>query len=150
MPCGVPRSVNIFHHLLFCVFVHFQPLLHVAQLCVFSQIGLALINTGRFLFPYYYSSSFSISAPSLPIFLRIPNYKNYIIIFLHLSKYFPFSSHPAILNKCAAKSRLYLTLGVWDMLASLCQCNGLYIHTSKIVKLLSLQRSLAPLCAISA
>lgn len=64
--------------------------------------------------------------------------------FLHLSKFLPFCSHPAILNMLRPKSHLYLTLGVWDMLAFPCQCNGFHIHTSKTVKLLSLQLGSVP------
>lgn len=100
-----------------------EPLLHLA-LCIFSD----------WLYTYY-----PIILPSF-LSLHPPNISLNLCTFSHISKYFPFSSYHAILNK----SHLYLTLRVWDMLASLCHCNGLYIQPFKIVKLLRLQRSSAP------
>lgn len=53
----------------------------------FLRLGLHL-STWDIFFSHYFSS-FSISAPSLPIFLSLLNYKNYIIIFF----IFPNTSH---------------------------------------------------------
>lgn len=111
---------------------------------MFSQIGFALINRGHFLsLPYYCSRSISLHP------LSFSNSPTMWIANLFSSS---FQMLPILLSSCyfqqmlRQNSRLYLTLGVWDMLAFPYQCTGFHIHTSKTLKLLSLQLSLPPLC----
>lgn len=109
---------------------------------MFSQIAFAPIDRGHLLSLRYYASCSLFLHP--PIFLKLPNYVNCQPFFF----IFPNASNFALvlLSSTWVAPKLLPLFNIRGLRYACfpCRCTGFHIHTSKTVKLLSLQLSLLP------